>query len=83
MPSIGRSKLCHSSWRIERGRYRILVNPTGTIDPHSLVFESNNVSSLDERDRMRTVKVNFPGFVSFALGREIEDFKKGESELGR
>ncbi|MHC4953743.1 MAG: prepilin-type N-terminal cleavage/methylation domain-containing protein [Planctomycetota bacterium] len=71
------------SRRIEQGRYRILVNPTGTIDPHSIVFESNSVSSLDERDRMRTVKVNFPGFVSFALGREIEDFKKSAGELGR
>ena len=69
------------SRRIERGRYRIITNPTGTIDPHSIIFESNNVSSLDERDRMRTVKVNFPGFVSFAVGKEIEDFKKSEAEL--
>ena len=71
------------SRRIERGRYRILINPTGTIDPHTIIFESNNVSSLVEEDRMRTVKVNFPGFVSFAVGREVEDFKKTASELGR
>ena len=71
------------SRRIERGRYRILINPTGTIDPHTIIFESNNVSSLIEEDRMRTVKVNFPGFVSFAVGREVEDFKKTEGELGR
>jgi hypothetical protein len=69
------------SQRIDRGRYRILVNPTGTIDPHSIVFESNNVESLDERDRTRTVKVNFPGFVSFAVGKEIEEFKKSDAEL--
>ncbi|MHC4939948.1 MAG: prepilin-type N-terminal cleavage/methylation domain-containing protein [Planctomycetota bacterium] len=69
------------SRRIERGRYRILINPTGTIDPHSLIFESNSVESLDERDRTRTVKVNFPGFVSFAVGKEIEEFKKSEAEL--
>ena len=72
-----------SSRRIQKGRWRILINPTGTIDPHTLIFESNNVSSLIEEDRMRTVKVNFPGFVSFAVGREVEDFKKTEGELGR
>jgi len=71
------------SRRIESGRYRILINPTGTIDPHTVIFESNNVSSLIEEDRMRTVKVNFPGFVSYAVGREVEDFKKTVSELGR
>lgn len=71
------------SRRIEEGRYRILLTPTGTIDPHTIIFESNRVSSLDERDRMRTVKVNFPGFVSYALGREIEDFKKSNAEIGR
>jgi len=69
------------SRRIESGRYRILVNPTGTIDPHSIIFESNSVESLDERDRTRTVKVNFPGFVSFAVGKVIEEFKKSEAEL--
>jgi len=69
------------SRRIERGRYRILINPTGTIDPHSIIFESNSVESLDERDRTRTVKVNFPGFVSFAVGKQIEEFKKSEAEL--
>ncbi|MEM8886008.1 MAG: hypothetical protein AAGD14_18230, partial [Planctomycetota bacterium] len=66
---------------IQSGRWRIVIPPTGTVDPHSLVFESNNVSSLDELDRIRTVKVNFPGFVSYAVGREVEDFKKSESEL--
>jgi len=69
--------------RIDKGRFRLLISPTGTIDPHTIVFASNRVSSLDERDRMRTVKVNFPGFVSYALGREIEDFKKSNAELGR
>jgi len=71
------------SRRIDEGRYRIIIKPTGTIDPHTIIFESNRVSSLDERDRMRTVKVNFPGFVSYALGREVDDFKKSDAELGR
>jgi prepilin-type N-terminal cleavage/methylation domain-containing protein len=69
------------SRRIERGRYRIIIDPTGTIDPHSLIMESNNISSLNEEDRTRTVKVNFPGFVSYAVGKVVEDFKKSEAEL--
>ena len=69
--------------KIDEGRYRIILTPTGTIDPHTVIFESNRVSSLDERDRMRTVKVNFPGFVSYAMGRDVEDFKKSDAELGR
>ena len=69
------------SRRIERGRYRIIIDPTGTIGPHSLIMESNNISSLVEYDRTRTIKVNFPGFVSYAVGKVVEDFKKSEAEL--
>jgi len=66
-----------------RGRYRVVFTPSGTVDPHSLVLDSDAVSSLNEDDRARTIKVNFPGFVSYAPGRRIEEFKKTEAELGR
>ncbi len=66
-----------------RGRYMIIYRPDGTVDPHTIVLESNNISSLNENDRMRTVKVNFPGFVSYALGRATQEFKLSEAELGR
>ena len=81
LPSGVTLQYYEGSRRIERGRYRIVIEPTGTIDPHSLMFESNNVSSLDEDDRIRTVKVNFPGFVSYAVGKVVEDFKKSEAEI--
>ncbi|MEE8106630.1 MAG: type II secretion system protein [Planctomycetota bacterium] len=66
-----------------RGRYRVVFTPAGTVDPHTLVVDSDSVSSLNEEDRARTIKVNFPGFVSYAPGRRVEEFKKTESELGR
>ncbi len=66
---------------IRKGRFRVLFDPQGTVPPHTIVIESNNVSSLDEEERMRTIKVNFPGFVSYAPGRVVEDFKRTEGEL--
>ncbi len=69
--------------RIDKGRYRIKYDPGGTVPPHSLVLESDNIKSLNEDERIRTIKVNFPGFVSYSPGRVIEDFKKTESEIGR
>lgn len=68
---------------ISKGRYRITFSPRGTVDPHILVLESNNISSLDPEDRARTLKVNFPGFVSYASGRRVGSTKLTESELGR
>lgn len=66
-----------------KGRYMITFSPRGTVPPHAIVLESENIASLDEIDSTRTVKVSFPGIVSFAMGRETSDFKKTESELGR
>lgn len=64
------------------GSYRVIVDPNGTVPPHTIVIESDNVSSLVEEERARTIKINFPGLVTFATGRLVEDFKKTESELG-
>jgi prepilin-type N-terminal cleavage/methylation domain-containing protein len=65
------------------GSYSIRYSPDGTVPPHAIVIESKKVSSLDEDDRIRTLRVNFPGLVSFAVGRAVEDFKLTEAELGR
>jgi len=65
------------------GRFAVTFNPDGTVAPHTLVVESNKVASLDEQDRVRTIKVSFSGLVSFATGRELDDFKLTEAELGR
>jgi len=69
--------------RIDSGSYRVILRANGTVDPHALIVESNNISSLDEIDRTRTIKVNFPGFVSFAPGKVLSEYKKTEAELGR
>jgi prepilin-type N-terminal cleavage/methylation domain-containing protein len=65
------------------GRYRITFSPQGTVPPHTIVLESTKVSSLDDRDRIRTLKVSFPGVVSYSMGRDIQDFKLSEAEVGR
>jgi len=66
-----------------KGIYAITYAPDGTVPAHSLVVESNRVSSLDETDRVRTVRVSFSGLVSLGSGRELGDFKLTEAELGR
>jgi prepilin-type N-terminal cleavage/methylation domain-containing protein len=68
--------------RFPDGSYRVLFRPDGTVPPHTIVIESDNVSSLDDLDRSRTIKVNFPGFVSYSIGSRVEDFKKTAAELG-
>lgn len=65
------------------GRFMITFSPNGTVPPHTIVFESNRIASLDPEDRTRTLKVSFPGIVSLAVGRATDDFKKTEAELGR
>ncbi|MHC4957974.1 MAG: pilus assembly FimT family protein [Planctomycetota bacterium] len=65
------------------GRFMITLNPNGTVPAHSVVFESENIASLDEHESTRTLKVSFPGIVSFAMGRVTDDYKKTEAELGR
>ena len=66
-----------------RGRFMVTINPDGTVPAHSIVFESNKVPSLEEEDRMRTVTVTFPGLVSYATGRVLDDYRKTEAELVR
>jgi prepilin-type N-terminal cleavage/methylation domain-containing protein len=66
-----------------KGRYAITFFPDGTVPAHSLVLHSNRVSSLDEADRARTIRVSFSGLVSIGPGREIGEFKLTEAELGR
>jgi prepilin-type N-terminal cleavage/methylation domain-containing protein len=66
-----------------RGTFAVTFSPTGTVPFHTLVMESNRVSSLEEEERTRTVKVSFTGLVSFARGRVVEEFKLTEAELGR
>ena len=66
-----------------RGRYMVTFDPVGTVPPHSLIFESNRIASLDEDVRTRTLKVNFSGLVSYASGRIIDDFKKTDAEMSR
>jgi len=75
--------LYEGSRRIRSGTFMVTFSPRGTVPPHTLVLESNKIASLNEDDRTRTLKVNFPGFVSYASGRVIDDFKKTEAELGR
>jgi prepilin-type N-terminal cleavage/methylation domain-containing protein len=66
-----------------RGSFAVTFSPTGTVPYHTLVLESNRVSSLEEEDRTRTIKVSFTGLISFARGRVVEEFKLTEAELGR
>jgi len=66
-----------------RGSFAVTFSPTGTVPFHTLILESNRISSLDEEDRTRTLRVGFTGLVSFARGRVIEEFKLSEAELGR
>lgn len=69
--------------RQDSGRWRVVFNPTGTVPPHTIVMQSDRIQSLVDEERVRTIKVNFPGFVSFAPGRVVDEFKKSEAELGR
>lgn len=66
-----------------RGSFAVTFSPSGTVPFHTLIMESNRISSLEEEDRTRTVKVSFTGLVSFARGRVVEEFKLTEAELGR
>ena len=66
-----------------KGIYAITYSPDGTVPAHTLVLESNRVSSLDEEDRVRSVRVSFSGLVSLGVGRQLGDFKLTEAELGR
>lgn len=66
-----------------KGIYAITYGPDGTVPAHTLVLESNRVSSLDEEDRVRSVRVSFSGLVSLGVGRQLGDFKLTEAELGR
>jgi prepilin-type N-terminal cleavage/methylation domain-containing protein len=83
LPSGFKLHLYEGSRRISTGSFAVTFRPGGTVDPHTLVLESDAIASLDDADRTRTIKVNFPGFVSFARGRVLDDFKKTEAELGR
>lgn len=75
-------ELYEGAKRIADARWRILLTPTGSVEPHILVLESNRITSLDEEDRARTIKVNFPGFVSYQPGRHPEEQRLTEAELG-
>jgi len=66
-----------------KGTFAVTFSPTGTVPFHTLVMESNRISSLEEEDRTRTIKVTFTGLVSFARGRVVDDFKLTEAEIGR
>ncbi|HEX5135827.1 MAG TPA: GspH/FimT family pseudopilin [Planctomycetota bacterium] len=66
-----------------QGRYEVTYGPDGSVPAHTLVLESNRVSSLDEADRVRTIRVSFTGLVSISPGRAVGDFKLTEAELGR
>lgn len=66
-----------------KGTFAVTFSPTGTVPFHTLVMESNRISSLEEEDRTRTIKVTFTGLVSFARGRVVDDFKLSEAEIGR
>ena len=66
-----------------KGTFAVTFSPTGTVPFHTLVMESNRISSLEEEDRTRTIKVTFTGLVSFARGRVVEEFKLTEAEIGR
>lgn len=66
-----------------KGRYEITYAADGTVPAHTLVLESNKISSLEEDDRVRTIRVGFTGLVSLSAGRALGDFKLTEAELGR
>jgi hypothetical protein len=66
-----------------KGRYAITYRPDGTVAAHTLVLESNNISSLEEEDRIRTIRVSFTGLVSLGTGRVLGEYKLTEAELGR
>ena len=66
-----------------KGIYAVTYAPDGTVPAHTVVLESNRVSSLDEEDRVRSVRVSFSGLVSLGVGRQLGDFKLTEAELGR
>jgi hypothetical protein len=66
-----------------KGIYSVTYSPDGTVPAHTLVLESNRVSSLEEEDRIRSVRVSFSGLVSLGVGRQLGDFKLTEAELGR
>lgn len=66
-----------------KGRYAITYAADGTVPAHTLVLESNRVSSLDEADRIRTIRVSFIGLVSLGPGRALGEYKLTEAELGR
>jgi prepilin-type N-terminal cleavage/methylation domain-containing protein len=83
LPSGFKLHLYEGSRRIATGSFAVTFRPGGTVDPHTLVIESDSIPSLDDADRTRTIKVNFPGFVSYARGRVLDDFRKTEAELGR
>ena len=76
-------ELYEGSTKIDKGLFRVVFDSGGTVPPHSLVIESRRIQSLDEEERIRTIKVNFPGFVSYAPGKVVEDFKLTEGEVGR
>ena len=82
LPANFKLTLYEGKRRLADGSYRVLFGTDGTVPPHTIVIESDNVSSLDDADRARTIKVNFPGFVSYSIGTRIEDYKKTEAELG-
>lgn len=67
--------------RFLSGRYRVIFGWRGTVDPHILVLESANVSSLVEEERARTVKVNFLGFPTYAPGVRAEEMRRSDAEL--
>ena len=66
-----------------KGIYAITYSPEGTVPAHTLVLESNRVSSLEEVDRVRSLRVSFSGLVSLGAGRQLGDYKLTEAELGR
>jgi prepilin-type N-terminal cleavage/methylation domain-containing protein len=66
-----------------KGIYAVTYSPDGTVPAHTLVLESNRVSSLDEADRVRSLRVSFSGLVSLGPGRQLGEYKLSEAELGR
>ena len=82
LPPDIKIELFEGSTRI-RGRFMVTFDARGTVPPHTVIFESNRIASLDQDERTRTLKVNFSGLVSYAGGRITEDFKFTESEIGR
>jgi len=83
LPRSFHMRLFEGSTEFRQGRYRIEIDTNGTVPAHAIVLESERIGSLIDDDRMRTVKVNFPGFVSYAVGAAVEDFKKTDAEIGR